>query len=728
MNRPFHAPHALLKLGHLQLRPAALAVHIACASLIASQLIAAPMAHAQSNTTQSSKIKADETAAAVTLPEVKVTAAPTAADSFITQGRKASVGKGRAAIQDTPYSISVVDAKQAAEAGAINVETALTYSAGIYAGRYGFDTRGDWAAIRGLNASAYVDGLRGSYGSYNNVRPELYTLERIEVLKGPSSVQYGQAELGGIINVTSKLPQSAPAREIQMQIGSYNRKQVAMDFTGPVNPEGTLLYRLVALKRSSDTQVDYVNDDALVLMPSLTFRPNTDTSVTLLVTHQQNDSKVSSQFLPMRGTLVAGSQGFIPSSRFAGEPGWDRYDARKNEVAVLVDHRLNETWKTRINVRKTNSSSVTREIYATVGAVADAAGNITRTIHSADRKTDVWAGDFRLEGDLRLGPTKHLVTVGLDYQNALWLEDNYVSTTLPGTFNIYNPVYGLANTGAFTGTDRADNKIVQTGLYLMDHMEWGPWVLSGAVRRDEAKNMTLTPNVGTTTVSNSATTGQIGLMYRFDNGISPYVSTSEAFVPNLGTDGAGGYLKPTTGKQEEAGIKYMSPSGNTSIAVAAFDIKQKNRVQQGAIPGGFEQVGSVIEGWEIEARHRIGRLELLGNFTDMSALNNATGRRLGSVSERTASAWAQYRFAGGWRAGIGSRYIGDVTGGTNNLPLVPAVTLYDAMVGYSVGQWDFRLNMTNLGDKEYVSWCRGFNQDCGYGNRRNILLTANFKF
>lgn len=672
-------------------------------------------------------IAAQAQTANVTLPEVTVTASPVDTDSFVTQGQKASVGKSRASIQDTPFSVSVIDTKQAAETGATNVESALLYSAGVYAGRYGFDTRGDWAAIRGLSVSTYIDGLRSLYGSYNNVRPEFYTLERVEVLKGPSSVLYGQAELGGIINVVSKLPKSTPAREVEVQIGSNNRKQVAVDLTGPVNEDGTLLYRLVALKRNSDTQVDYVNDDALVLMPSLTWRPNTDTSVTVLYTHQENNSKVSSQFLPMQGTLVSGGRGFIGSSRFAGEPGWDRYDTKKNELSFLVDHRLNDTWKAKANLRKTRSSSVTREIWTRVGAIPDAAGNIQRTIHSADRETDVWASDFRLEGDFRVGPTRHLVTAGLDYQNALWTEGNYISDTLAGTFNVYNPVYGTANISSFTGVDRADNKIIQTGLYLMDHMEWGPWVLSGAVRRDEAKNQLITPNVGTATVRNTATTGQVGMMYRFDNGISPYISTSEAFVPNLGTDGAGGYLKPTTGSQEEAGIKYLAPSGNTSIAFAVFDIKQKNRVVAGTTPGGSEQVGSITEGWEIEAKHRIGKLELLANYTDMRAINDSTKKRLSSIAERTASAWAQYRFTDGWRAGIGSRYIGNVVG-ANDLPLVPAVTLLDAMVGYSVGKWDFRLNMTNLGDKEYVSWCRGLNQDCGYGNRRNVLLTANFKF
>ena len=710
-------------LGHAQLRPVALAVRLACASLFAGQLFAAPAALAQSTSSTN-----EAAAPAVTLPEVKVTATPSAADGFITQGQAASVGKNRASIQDTPFSISVINTKQASETGASNIEGALLYTAGVYAGRYGFDTRGDWAAIRGLTPSMYLDGLRGLYGSYNNVRPEFYTLERVEVLKGPASVLYGQAELGGIVNVVSKLPQQTPSREVQMQIGSHNRKQLAMDMTGPVNQDGTLLYRLVALKRNSDTQVDHVNDDALVLMPSLTWRPDADTSVTLLYTHQQNDSKVSSQFLPMQGTLVPGSLGYIPSSRFAGEPGWDRYDTKKNELSLLVDQRLNETWKAKVNLRKTNSSSITREIYTRVGAVPDAAGNIARTIHAADRKTDVLAADFRLEGDIRIGATKHQVAVGLDYQNALWEEFNYTSSaTGGGNINIYNPVYGFVNTAALTGTDRPDNKIVQTGIYIMDHMEWGPWVVSAALRRDEAKNQILNVAAPATTVRNSATTGQVGLMYRFDNGVSPYISTSEAFVPNLGTDGSGGYLKPTTGSQEEAGVKYLAPSGNTSLAFAVFDIKQKNRVVAGSTPGGSEQVGSVTEGWEIEARHRIGALELLGNYADMRAINDVTKKRLSSVAERTASGWAQYHLAGGWRVGVGGRYIGNVTG-ANELPVVPSVTLYDAMIGYTIGQWDWRFNIQNMADKEYVSWCRGLNQDCGYGTRRNIMLTASYKF
>jgi iron complex outermembrane receptor protein len=719
MAHPFQAASRC----HSTLRPVAKAAHLTCLAMVASGLWMAPGVQAQT-------APAGPTPEA-TLPTVTVTADPGGSAGVVNQQRAASVGKSGVAVQDTPFSIGVIDAEQAREAGAKNVQDALLYSAGVYAGRYGFDTRGDWAAIRGLSPSAYVDGLRGIYGFYNNVRPEFYTLERVEVLKGPSSGLYGQADLGGIVNVVTKRPQKTAAREINLQVGSHSRKQVAADFTGPLNQDGSLLYRLVALQRESDTQVDHVNDDALVVMPSLTWQPNADTSLTLQYIHQKNESKVSSQFLPQKGTLDAAPLGTIPISRFVGEPGWDRYDTSKDEFSVFWDQRLSSTWKLSANLRKTRSDSVTREIYAAVGPIPDDAGNMPRTIHTADRETDVLAADVRLEAKAQWGSTRHTFAVGVDHQNAQWDEFNYSnSATGGGDINLYNPVYGYVNTGALTFSDRPDNKIVQTGVYVMDHMEWGPWVLSGAVRHDRAsnelQNIDTTPD---TVVKNTATTGRLGLMYRMANGFSPYVSASTAFNPNLGTDGtaSNSYLKPTTGEQTEAGVKYLSASGKTSAAFALFDIQQKNRLANGATPGGVEQVGARTKGWELAWRQRMGALELLANYTRLDAVNPQTGQRLSSVPESTASAWAQYHFNTGWRMGLGARHVGDVTG-TAGRPVVPSVNLFDAMVGYTVGAWDWRLNFQNLSDKAYVSWCRGLNQDCGFGEGRNVVLSASYKF
>ncbi|CAF0814973.1 unnamed protein product [Rotaria sordida] len=261
-------------------------------------------------------------------------------------------------------------------------------------------------------------------------------------------------------------------------------------------------------------------------------------------------------------------------------------------------------------------------------------------------------------------------------------------------------------------------------------MEWGPWIVSAALRRDHAKNSVLkadgTPD---SDVRNSATTGRIGLMYRFENGISPYINYSEAFVPNLGTDGTvtNSYLKPTEGEQREAGVKYLANSGNTAINFAWFEIEQLNRVVQGNTPRGVQQIGAFIQGWEIDARQRVGDWELLGNYTRMNATDEASKTRLPYVAEKLGSAWVQYYITPNIRAGVGTRYIGTNVG-FGGSPELPSVTLFDAMVGYNIQQWDFRLTVRNIADKEYLSWCRFAGADCGFGERQNAVLSANYKF
>jgi iron complex outermembrane receptor protein len=127
-------------------------------------------------------------------------------------------------------------------------------------------------------------------------------------------------------------------------------------------------------------------------------------------------------------------------------------------------------------------------------------------------------------------------------------------------------------------------------------------------------------------------------------------------------------------------VKCLSASGNTSAAFALFDIKQNNRIANGATPGGMEQIAARTKGWELAWRQRLGALELLANYIRLDAVNPQTGHRLSSVPENTASAWAQYQFGSGWRMGLGARHVGNVAGGAGR-PLVPAVNLYDAMVG-----------------------------------------------
>src|SRR5690606_6157194 len=119
--------------------------------------------------------------------------------------------------------------QQLEDRGARTIQDALLYTPGVYGETYGFDTRGDWALVRGVAPEAYVDGLRSLFSFYNNTRPHPYALGSIEILKGPASVLYGQSSLGGILNASSKLPLTRPYNEAYLSYGSYDRLEGGLD-------------------------------------------------------------------------------------------------------------------------------------------------------------------------------------------------------------------------------------------------------------------------------------------------------------------------------------------------------------------------------------------------------------------------------------------------------------------------------------------------------------------
>ncbi|MET0378112.1 MAG: TonB-dependent siderophore receptor [Spongiibacteraceae bacterium] len=665
------------------------------------------------------------------LSTVKVVEKDVVESTLINQGKPASTGKLGISVQDTPASIAVIDKSFIADTGAKNIQDALLYTAGVQSGNYGFDTRGDWAVVRGLDASFYQDGLRTIYGYYNSARTNAYALERLEVLKGPSSTLYGQSELGGIVNAVSKLPQAQRQGEVWAQVGSFDRRQIAGDVTGPLTADGTWLYRAVALTRDSDTQVDHVNDDGYVIAPSLTWKPQEGTTLTLLVNRQEDEGQVSAQFLPSKGTIDPAPRGRLDTDTFVGEPGWDRYDTERTDVTLFVDQALSEQWKASLTARHTESSVEVREHWAVIPGLPDDAGNIGRTIYSADTETNIDSFDLRTAGHFEFGPTRHTLAIGVDYQDALWETDN-VGYGDGGPINLYDPVYDNLQAALLVTGDANDNRIRQTGLYVMDHIEMDRFIISAALRYDDSKSTTLAVVGANTTAHDKETTGRIGLMYKFDNGISPYISYAEAFVPNLGADTSGGpgsgkTLDPTTGKQNEAGLKYLAPAQDLSIAFAWFDIEQENHVGDGLTPGGASQTGATVEGWELEVKKSWGPVEVVANYTDLDARDESIDERLSAVAEKFGSVWTKYELANGFRFGLGLRYTGD-TVGYGGSPVIDSVTQYDAMLGYAFGNWDFSLDGKNLGDEVYVSWCRYEGADCGYGERRTWSGNVRYKF
>lgn len=651
--------------------------------------------------------------------------------------RSATATKTDTPLEETPQSVSVITPDRMRDQGVQTVQDALRYSAGVRGETYGLDSRGDWSTIRGSDPVLFLDGMQQSFGYYASSRSDPFTLERIEVLKGPSSVLYGQGTVGGIVNLVSKRPLDEAQGEFQAQYGSFARKQLAADVTGPINHDKSLLYRVIAIGRDSDIQVDHVPDDRYVLMPSLTWRPNAATEWTLLANFQKDETGSSTQFLPHAGTVLPAPGGLpkIPIDVFMSEPGFDEYNTEQAALTSLFSYELNDIWTLRQNLRYSASEVSYQTIYPQFPPALQPNGDIDRVYWVARPDLDYLTLDHQAQAKFGSDRLEQTLLFGVDYQHAV--TNRSWAYGAAGILNLYNPVYGsFTPPSADQFFNDPENTVEQIGVYAQDQLTFDRhWIAVLGLRSDRAEN----ESEGSPTQSDDAITGRIALMYKAGNGVSPYVSYAESFQPIIGLDAYGRQFEPLEGEQIEVGVKYQ-PDGERSFVTAAFyDLREKNRQTPDPVnPMNQIQAGETqARGLELEAVLEVNpRWDLIGNYsyTDTEVLKGTPGyddgKRLPSVPDHMASLWSQHRFSmgdvSGFRAGVGVRYVGDSWDGADNLK-TPSYTLFDAMIGYDTGSWSFALNGNNLEDETYYTTClaRG---DCFIGTRRSVVATVSYRY
>ncbi len=391
---------------------------------------------------------------------------------------------------ETPQAISVVSNTQMIDQGVLTVQDALRYSAGVRADAYGVDSRGDDAFLRGTSFTQYLDGLKQNFGGAY-ARTEPYFLDHLEIVRGPSSVLYGQGTTGGLIALSSKLPQFTASHEVEAQLGNNARKQVAFDFTGPLDAAGHWAYRLIGVYRDADSQIDHVPDDRKAIAPSITWMPDADTRWTLLANLQFDHNGTSLNFLPHAGTLLPNPNGRIDTRRFVSEPGFDRYDTQQRSFTSLFEHRFNDTWKFVQNMRYSHDNVDYRSLYPDVYSnpsypfLDDTQRTVARYSYVSIDRHKRFVTDTHAEADFDLASMHHRVLIGLDigYSHT----DSRKGNGFDGVpFDLYAPVYG----NGFVAPDIfpvASSHTRQTGVYVQDQINWGEhWIATLGLRHDRA--------------------------------------------------------------------------------------------------------------------------------------------------------------------------------------------------------------------------------------------------
>lgn len=668
------------------------------------------------------------------LPAIRIKASEQMSeDSRFSSARPAQVNKSAVSLSRTPQSITVVNRTQMDAQQVRSLTDVLQNVQGVVSGQLG--RRGwDDVIIRGQVASdsLFVDGLRT--GLSNRVAEQQFGFERVEVLKGPASVLYGQVLPGGLVNMVSKRPQAETFADAQLTVGSHALRQATLDMGTPLSENGKSALRLVSLAMNSHDATDYVWFKDRYIAPSLSLDLGPKTDLTILTSYQER-RYVRQQGLPLLGSVFDNPNGPIARDRFIGEPDAPAYRGFETRVGYALAHRMDNGWELNQNLRwQTFSMSGTLVANGTMRADGQ---NLRRTgtDQRMDGRTFIVDTHARRQFDTKWG--KHELVVGLDYLNNRQGRVGYVCKV--GDLNVYRPVYGSAIVCPEVPNSDDDNTVRATGLYARDHVSLGEnWDLVVGLRHDLTSTNTVN-YLGNSTEKNraNATTGSAAVMVQVLPGLRPYLSYASSFFPNTGADRFGSAFKPERGQQWEAGVKWANADETTQITAAIYDLKRQNVLAADPLYDGYSiAVGEQgTKGAEIGMAVDMGNgLSLMGGYSytkatvldDGGQLPSTNGANLNNVPRHTVNLSARYRLQGayqGWELNGAMRGFSSRSAYSYELP---GYVVADLGVAYDAGIWRAALTVKNVLDKEY--YAGGVRNAVAMGDGRIALLSLGYRY
>jgi iron complex outermembrane receptor protein len=674
---------------------------------------------------------------ATTLPAVTVTAeaeresagGPVA--GYVAR-RSSTATKTDTPLREIPQSISVIGREEMQDRGVQDLSQAVATTPGVMTGVYGPDNRGwEYITVRGFTArsNGYRDGLARTPAGVTYYQTEPYGLERIEVLRGPSSMVFGQGDAGGVINQVSKQPTGERIRELEAQVGSFQRRQLAFDLGDRFATDSPFSYRLVGVGLDSNDQDIYpdghkLNRTRSYLAPSLRWQPDAATSLTLQAEYLKDRSAEDPYYIAPADHVLTKVK--------MGDHSFSKLAQRQTALGYRFEHRLDNDWTLRQNARIAHLTLDRRVVWLdSIGDDGRTVSRIARSWNDPMRQTGV---DTQLQGLLHTGGLEHQLLLGIDWNSQKARARRFIGSA--PDLDLLQPVYGLPIAqptrplADYTQTTR------QMGIYVQDQIRVDEhWLVTLGGRQDRVKSVTDQHRSATRSAqSDSAFSGRAGLSYLVGNGWAPYLSYAESFQPNSGTDADNKPFAPSRGRQWEAGLKYQPEGTRTLLTAAVFDLRKTHVVTYDNLTFDARQIGKQhARGLELEAKTELRpglKASAAYTWLDIQTVQSADRTEIGKapsgVPKQSASLWLDYLVGGGFGVGGGITFTGRRQNDEANTSSEPSVTLFDAVLHYELDAWRFALNVRNLFDRRYYGIC--YHGECYSGLERTVTLTARVRF
>ena len=643
-----------------------------------------------------------------------------------------AVLRSDAALFETAQSISVITNQQIEQKQARTVAEALDGVAGVTSGQYG--RRGwDDFIIRGQISSSqtYIDGLRVQ-ASDNVLRAEdISGLESIEVVKGPTSVGFGLALPGGLVNLTTKRPQAETSYKGALSYGSYGLKEGTFDINYAPNQSAKGAFRVVGRVSDQDDPTDYVYFKNQYIAPSYNFDLGDKDDLSVIASYQHREY-IRQQGIP----YSKGSYKNYSSSLFFGEPNYG-YDVDVYRIGANYAHYFDNDWTFKQNLAVTKTDTKGNAILA---SGTNTLPTIKRAINNQDKQDINYTLDNHLQRNFDFEKINYDVMVGVDMMRER--SDYYRRTDTINSFNADNPVYGITSTKL--GTPNQELTYSQyAGLYLRNTIKIDDdWIIGLSGRHDwtQVEIDNVLKNTSTKN-SDNAFTGSASVMYRINDMFAPYVSYSTSFMPVTDAGENGTLLNPEEGKQAEVGVKFQALDQRLQGYVAYYDLTRKNvtesdtsgnfSIQTGEqVTKGFEaeMAAALTEQWKVAATYSYIPTAKITESVTASEI----GKRSNHVPKNASSLSTQYYFSPdqfGWNIGAGIRYQDSRTAQrSTDFVYLPSYTLVDVNAGYEAKSWGAGLSIKNLFDKEYLAGTTPNAQLVNWGDPMTVRFNVKFKY
>ncbi|HUD92373.1 TonB-dependent siderophore receptor [Sphingobium sp.] len=622
---------------------------------------------------------------------------------------------------ESSQAISVISQEMLEGQGVRRIADALFNVAGVSrSNNYGFF---DGFNIRGFNASTgatYLDGLLDDTGYGTS---EMTALERVEVVKGPASGLFGQGPISGMVNLVSKRPQDQVFLDVGLAGGSYDFKEITLDANGPLDEAGTLLARLPVVYRDQDFFVHYSGQRRIFLAPSLTWKPDADTSLTLLGRYVDDHINPWSPTTAY-GTALPNPNGKL-SRRLSINDG--EHPAVQNNdywnLGYVFDHKFSEKIAVHQSLRYQDFHNSWDNWLFITGISADRR-TVTRAFYGP---YDQHGKYFRVDTNASLrfdtGPLNHYLLIGVDYGRRSAHDTNLYDTSMPYALDLYDPIYGTVSTHN-PAVPAMTYAIVskQRGIYVQDHIKLGELLtMTLGGRWDKAISRTNSNGTASPEVNDNAFSPRAGATLALSDWASLYVNYAKSFNPQGTYRSADGTpLPPERGVNYEGGVKFAKADDSLTGMVTLFELTRTNVATADAVlPNVYVLTGEQrTRGVEAEAAWRPAPgVELTGAFTYLDAIVTAdnrlqVGSRLGSIPRYIANGWARYTIQDGALANLGAGFglhhessrmastASAVAGAVAPFSL-KGYTLVDGALFYTIDDWSVQANIRNIFNARY---------------------------